>query len=189
MFYSIGHTVRPMSAHALRRRLDQATAQLDPPLAAVDLDAFDRNAADLVRRAGGKPIRVASKSLRCRTLLDRALARPGFAGVLSYSLAEALWLGETHADVLVGYPTTDRAALRRLVASDRSREAVTIMIDDIAQLDLIDAVFGSRRAPIQVCLDLDASWRGPAGLSVGPLRSPARSMADAVRLISPAAGA
>ena len=30
----------------------------------VDLDAFDANADDLVRRAGGKPIRVASKSLR-----------------------------------------------------------------------------------------------------------------------------
>ncbi|RJQ73231.1 amino acid deaminase/aldolase [Pseudonocardiaceae bacterium YIM PH 21723] len=171
-----------MSAEALRRRLDQATAQLEPPLAAVDLDAFDRNAADLVRRAGGKPIRVASKSIRCRTLLDRALARPGFAGVLSYSLAEALWLAETCQDVLVGYPTTDRAALRRLIGSDRAREAVTIMVDDVAQLDLIDATFGSRRAPIQVCLDLDASWHGPAGVSVGPLRSPAHTVPDAVRL-------
>ena len=61
-------------------RLDRATADLDPPFAVVDLDAFDANAADLVRRAGGKPIRVASKSVRCRALLDRVLARAGFRG-------------------------------------------------------------------------------------------------------------
>ena len=76
----------------------------------VDLDAFDANAADLVRRAGGKPIRVASKSLRVPALVQRALALPGFAGVLSYSLREALWLvreGVTD-DVVMGYPSVDR---------------------------------------------------------------------------------
>ena len=86
----------------------------------IDLDAFDANAADLVRRAGGKPIRVASKSLRVPALVQRALALPGFAGVLSYSLREALWLvreGVTD-DVVMGYPTrrprcAARAARRR----------------------------------------------------------------------------
>ena len=63
-----------------RHRYDRATAHLDGPVAVVDLAAFDANAADLVRRAGGKPIRVASKSLRCRALLERALAVDGFAG-------------------------------------------------------------------------------------------------------------
>ena len=64
-------------AEALRERYDRATAALDPPLALVDLDAFDRNAADLVRRAGNLPIRIATKSVRCRYLIERALARPG----------------------------------------------------------------------------------------------------------------
>ena len=41
----------------------------------IDLDAFDRNAADLLRRAGATPIRLASKSVRCRALIDRALGR------------------------------------------------------------------------------------------------------------------
>ena len=54
-----------------RERLDAATAALDPPFAVVDLDAFDANAADLVRRGGGKPIRLASKSVRCRALTSR----------------------------------------------------------------------------------------------------------------------
>src|SRR5690606_12775555 len=33
------------------------------PLAVLDLDAVDANAADLVRRAAGTPVRIASKSL------------------------------------------------------------------------------------------------------------------------------
>ena len=49
---------------------------LSTPTFVVDLDAFDANAADLVRRAGGTPIRVASKSLRVPALVSRALATP-----------------------------------------------------------------------------------------------------------------
>jgi D-serine deaminase-like pyridoxal phosphate-dependent protein len=55
-------------------RLDRATSDLDPPLAVLDLAALRANAADLVRRAGGKPIRLASKSIRCRTVLRQVLA-------------------------------------------------------------------------------------------------------------------
>ena len=79
----------------------------------MDLDAFDANAADLARRAGGKPVRVASKSLRVPALIERALAAPGFRGVLAYTLREALWLCEQGItdDIVVGYPTVDRAAL------------------------------------------------------------------------------
>ena len=69
---------------------EAATVALPAPLVAVDLDAFDANADDLVRRAAGLPIRVASKSVRCRRLLDRVLARPGFAGVMAYAVPEAV---------------------------------------------------------------------------------------------------
>ena len=44
--------------------LKHATSHLDAPFAVIDLNAFDRNAADLLRRAGGTPIRLASKSVR-----------------------------------------------------------------------------------------------------------------------------
>jgi D-serine deaminase-like pyridoxal phosphate-dependent protein len=83
------------------RRLEPATRELDPPVAVLDLDALDGNADDLVRRAAGRPIRVASKSVRCRAVLRRVLARPGFSGVLAYALPEALWLagGRLHLGV------------------------------------------------------------------------------------------
>ncbi|MDI5980820.1 amino acid deaminase/aldolase [Amycolatopsis magusensis] len=150
-----------------------ATKDLDPPLAIVDLAAFDANADDLVRRAS-KPIRVVSKSVRCRTLLERVLAKPGFRGVMSYSLAEALWLVEcgTSEDIVVAYPTVDHAALRRLAADDRARAAISIMVDSPEHLDVVDSALGLEHPEIRVCLELDASWRPLRSLHVGTRRSP-----------------
>ena len=172
-----------------QRRLDAATAQLDPPFAVVDLAAFDRNAADLVRRAGGKPIRVASKSVRCRPLVERVLRMPGYAGVMAYSLREALWLTEVWAgtefagtDILVAYPTADRAALRALAACDRARACVSIVVDSVAHLDFLADVLGPAHPRVRVCLELDVSWRplfGSRLLHVGALRSPVFTPAQA----------
>lgn len=167
-----------------RDRLERATAHLDPPFAVVDLAAFDANARDLVRRASGVPIRVVSKSLRCRHLIERALARPGYRGVMSYSLAEALWLhaAGTSEDLLVAYPTTDRMSLRALAGDEAARQHVTVTVDSAAHLDFIDATLGAGHPPVRVCLELDLSWRplpyGPV-VHVGTWRSPLRSPAQA----------
>ena len=164
-------------AEARRKRYDRATAALDPPLALVDLDAFDRNAADLTRRAGNLPIRVATKSLRCRYLIERALARPGYQGVMCYSLPEALWLyaAGTSDDLLVAYPTVDRRALRALAADEGARRHVTIMVDSTEHLDVVDQALSDGHAEIRVCLELDVSWRPLAGrplVHIGSRRSP-----------------
>jgi D-serine deaminase-like pyridoxal phosphate-dependent protein len=177
---------------ALRARLDRATAHLDPPFAAIDLPAFDANATALAAQAGGKPIRVASKSVRCRALINAALAIPGWRGVLAYTLAEAVWLvrcGVTD-DALVAYPTADRNALDELAGDPQLASAITVMVDSPAQLDLIDAVIAPNRRPqIRVCLDLDASWRplGPR-VHLGVRRSPVHSPAAAGALAAHLAG-
>lgn len=165
----------------LRRRYDAATAHLEPPFAAVDLAAFRANAADLVRRAQGMPIRVASKSVRCRALLDRALETEGFAGTMAFTLTEALWLARLgHDDLLVAYPTVDRTALAALGSDEDLAGRVMVMVDSVEHLDLIASV--SPAVPVRVCLDLDASWRlGPAHLGVrrSPVHSPAQAVAVA----------
>jgi D-serine deaminase-like pyridoxal phosphate-dependent protein len=183
-----------MSEPGQHRRLDGATADLDPPFAALDLAALDANAADLVRRAGGRPVRVASKSVRCRSVLRRVLARPGFAGVLAYSAAEALWLADgddpVSTDVVVGYPTTDRTALRRLLSDDTVAGRVTLMVDSVDHLDLVDSLAGpGRRTTVRVCLDLDASLRLAGGrVHLGVRRSPVRDPDAAVALAHAVAG-
>jgi D-serine deaminase-like pyridoxal phosphate-dependent protein len=167
---------------------DMATADLDPPLAVLDLDAFDANAGDLLHRAGGMPIRVVSKSVRCRHLLERVLARDGFAGLMCYSLPEALWHAEqgTSDDILVAYPSVDQEALRRLAADERARATVTIMIDSTEHLDVVDVAVGPGHPEIRVCLELDSSWRPLPMVHVGTRRSPVftpRQAADVARKV------
>jgi D-serine deaminase-like pyridoxal phosphate-dependent protein len=170
-----------MTPHAAdRARYDRATAHLDAPLAVVDLEAFDANAGDLVRRAGGKPIRVASKSVRCRALLERVLARDGFAGIMSFTLPESLWLARSgFDDILLAYPSVDRAGYAELAADPKLAGAITVMIDDPAQLELIDAARDGGGEEIRVCLELDTSLHLFGGrVRFGPLRSPLREPAQ-----------
>ena len=49
------------SSDPTRAACSSACAELEPPFACVDLDAFEENRAALVRRAGGKAIRVAQQ--------------------------------------------------------------------------------------------------------------------------------
>jgi D-serine deaminase-like pyridoxal phosphate-dependent protein len=163
----------------LRERYDAATADLEAPLAIVDLEAFRANAADLVRRAAGKPIRIASKSVRCRALLDEALAMDGFAGIMAFTLPEALWLAENQVsdDILVAYPTADRTALAALAADERAARTITLMVDCAEHLDMIEQ--SATGHPIRICVDIDASYRALGGkVRFGPRRSPLHSPAQ-----------
>jgi D-serine deaminase-like pyridoxal phosphate-dependent protein len=188
-----------MSVVAVLARLERATAELEAPFALVDLDAFWANAAEMQRRAAGKPIRLASKSLRCRALQERVLALPGFQGTLAFTLPEALWLaGHGARNILVAYPSVDRHALRGLVAlsAEDPASTVTLMVDCREQLDLIAAAIAevggesaqgtgsaqggspaqggaSTRALVRVCLELDAGFRPLGGrVRIGAKRSP-----------------
>jgi len=157
-------------------RLERATAALEAPFAVVDLDAYWTNARDMLRRAGGRPIRLASKSIRCRALLERTLAcDEGFRGTLAYTLPEALWLADRGLrDLVVAYPTADRAALRALATRPDDAE-IAVMVDDVAQLDAIEEAVTAAggESPVRVCIDADASWRPLGGrVHVGVKRSP-----------------
>lgn len=162
-------------------RLEAATADLEPPFAVIDLDAFWRNAADMERRAAGKPIRLASKSVRCRALQERVLARPGFQGTLAFTLPEALWLAEQgFRDIVVAYPAADREALRTLARrTEQQPDAhVAVMVDSVAQLEAIEPV-----APIEVCIDVDAGlWLLDGRVRIGAKRSPVHTPEQAAAL-------
>ncbi len=163
--------------------LERAFAGVDAPFALVNLDALWANAAELLTRARGKPVRVASKSIRCRTLLEAILARDGFRGLMTFSLRESLWLhGQGFHDVLLAYPSADRAALAELGRLESDRPPI-VMMDSAEHLDYIDAAAGADRRPVRVCLELDVSWWVAGGrLKVGAKRSPVRTPEAAVEL-------
>ncbi|MCV7194374.1 amino acid deaminase/aldolase [Mycolicibacterium brumae] len=166
-----------MSTDAARfDAFERATAGLEPPLGVIDLAALRANAADMVRRAGGKPIRLASKSIRARAILRMVHEMPGFAGVLAFTLPEAHWLATEFDDVLVAYPSTDRDALRALARDEQAAARITVMIDSAEHLDFITAAVGAGGHPVRICLDIDASLRVGARVHLGMRRSPLHSV-------------
>ena len=170
------------------RRLNAATSELEPPFAVIDMAAFRSNAADMTRRAGRKPIRLASKSVRCRRLIAQALGMDGFRGVLAFTLPEALWLArcQTSDDIVVAYPTADKAAIATLASQPQAAAAITVMVDSVEHLDLIAravAAVVDHPHPISVAIDIDTAYQALGGrLHAGARRSPVRTAAQAAEL-------
>ena len=161
--------------------------EVEAPFAFVDLDAMWENSDAMLERGGDKPVRVASKSIRSRALIDRILDRDErFRGVMTFTLPETLWLaGHGQEDLLLAYPTTDVEALAELamrsVASPS--EAPILTVDCVEHLDLIESVLGSQAAPVRLSLELDAAWHGLGGrIKAGAKRSPIRTPDQAVEL-------
>ena len=168
-------------------QLESIFAEVEAPFAFVDLDAMGANAAAMLDRAGGKPIRVASKSLRCRALLERVLrGDAGFQGLMTFTLPETLWLAEHgFENLLLAYPTADSGALGELALRSVANPdgAPIVMVDCAEHLDAIESVLGAGAAPVRVCVDLDASWWWLGGrVKVGPKRSPVHTVEQAVAL-------
>ncbi|HEY4778268.1 MAG TPA: amino acid deaminase/aldolase [Solirubrobacterales bacterium] len=177
-------SVPPEQSH---ERYERIFAEVEAPFAFVDLDAMWANAEAMLARAGEKPIRIASKSIRCRALLQAILQRDQrFAGLMTYTLPETLWLAEQgFEDLLLAYPTADAGALGELalrsVASPGG--APVVMVDCVEHLETIESVLGAGAAPVRVCIDVDASWWALGGrIKIGPKRSPVHSIEQAVAL-------
>jgi D-serine deaminase-like pyridoxal phosphate-dependent protein len=168
-------------------QLEQIFEDVEAPFAFVDLDAMWSNAEEMLGRAGAKPIRVASKSVRCRALLERILRRDErFAGLMTFTLPETLWLaGHGFENLLLAYPTADTAALGELALRSVANPAGApiVMVDCVEHLEAIESVLGAGAAPVRVCIDLDAGWWALAGrIKVGPKRSPVHTVEQAVAL-------
>jgi len=168
-------------------QLEQIFEDVEAPFAFVDLDAMWSNAGEMLGRAGEKPIRVASKSVRCRALLERILRRgERFAGLMTFTLPETLWLAESgFENLLLAYPTTDTTALGELALRSVANPAgaPVVMVDCVEHLEAIESVLGAGAAPVRVCIDLDAGWWALGGrIKVGPKRSPVHTVDQAVTL-------
>ena len=169
--------------------LEGIFAGVDAPFAFVDMDALWSNASEMLGRATGKPIRVASKSVRCRPLLAEILdGDPGFRGLMTFTLSESLWLhGHGFDDLLIAYPTADRGALAELGQLDGESPPI-LMVDSIEHLDLIETATGPGARPARVCIELDVSWwalgdRLKIGVKRSPIRTPEQASALAREIV------
>jgi len=174
----------PGRSHA---ELEAIFEEVEAPFAFVDLDAMWSNSDAMLGRAAGKPIRVASKSVRSRAVLERILARDErYRGLMTFTLPETLWLAEAgFENLLLAYPTADTEALGELALRSVANPegAPIVMVDCAEHLDAIESVLGAGAAPVRVCIDLDAGWWAMGGrVKVGPKRSPVHTVEQAVAL-------
>jgi D-serine deaminase-like pyridoxal phosphate-dependent protein len=144
------------------------------PTLFLDLESLDQNIKWISSHSGDKSIRLATKSIRSvdilRYILDKG--KP-FRGIMTYDLREALWLRDLGMkDILMGYPTFDRDALEELA---KNPQEITLMIDRVEHLELIEEIFSKTNKIAQICLDVDMSLDLP-GLRFGVYRSSLNSL-------------
>ncbi|HKA89686.1 MAG TPA: alanine racemase [Haliangiales bacterium] len=153
------------------------------PAALVDLDALDRNVDRLCRN---KPVRVATKSIRCPEIVRRVAARGRAVGLMTFTAAEtAFWAGEGFGDLLLAYPTAQPSDARLLAEANRRARARAV-VDDAAQLVPLAAAAAAAGTTIPVVVDVDMSLRA-LGLHLGVRRSPIHTVDAAVALARRAA--
>ena len=178
----------PAASLATWERYRRALAGQPLPAAVVDLDALERNIDRLVgqARAGGKTLRVASKSVRCPELLRRIQRRGGdtVAGLMTYSAAETAWLFEQgFDDLLLAYPTVLASDLALLCGAVNAGARLALVADSEAHLDALQAAAAQHDARLCVVLELDLAYRPlGAGLHIGVRRSPLRDASQVVAL-------
>lgn len=146
------------------------------PCAVVDMDAFDANAAAILRRAGDLPVRIATKSVRCRALIGRLQqSNARFKGLMCFTAEEALWLSEQgFDDLLVAYPTTVSSQIERVCARVTAGDRIVLTVDSEAHLHQIGAIAAENDVIVPVSVEIDMSLRLP-GLNFGVRRSPIRT--------------
>ena len=168
-------------------RYERVFADVEAPFAFVDLEALWANADAMLERSAGKRVRVATKSVRCRALMQAILGRDErFRGLMTYTLPETLWLAEQgFEDLLLAYPTADLGALEELALRSAANPegAPIVMVDCVRHLEMIESVLGKGAPPLRVCIDVDASWWWLGGrVKIGPKHSPIHSVEQAVAL-------
>jgi len=146
------------------------------PFAFLDLDLFQHNIRQVVARAQGKRVRLASKSLRSISVIRRIMAAdPCFQGIMCYTAQEATYLASLgFEDLLIGYPAwneQDIAVVARLTAAGTH---ITLMVDSTQHVERIEYVASRYGVRLPLCLEIDMSMDLP-GLHFGVWRSPVRT--------------
>lgn len=151
-------------------------AEIPRPFALVDLDMLDDNARAIAQAAGGKKVRLASKSIRSVDVLHRILNSDSiFQGIMCYTAAEAVFLsGQGFDDLLLGYPQWQPEAIRPIVNLVSEGRSITFMVDSVEHVEHIEQFAKQQRTVTPLCIDLDMSVHYP-GLHFGVWRSPVHS--------------
>lgn len=158
-------------------------ASCPPPFAFLDLDVLAINVREIAARARNKRIRIASKSIRSAPVLEKILAAsPAYAGIMTFTAPETVWLSEQgFDDLLIGYPCWNDAHVRALCGEVRKGKTIVAMVDSLDHIQHLAAIAAACDVVLPVCLDVDMALDLP-GLRFGVFRSPVRTADEALAL-------
>lgn len=154
------------------------------PLAFVDLEMLDANCDAIAERAGGKQVRIASKSIRSVEIIKYILSknRHLYSGVMAYHPDEAVHLYKNGIrDILLAYPYLNKDQLARIAEVVQKGALIRLMVDHIEQAKMASSVAVGAGVDFEVSLDLDMSTRH-LFIYFGVYRSPLKSAADVLAL-------
>lgn len=151
------------------------------PFAYLDLDLLETNLRQIIARAGGKRIRIASKSIRCLPVLQRILAADrAFQGVMCFTAPEAVYLSQQGLDdLLLGYPCWQPEQVSAICREVRQGKTIVAMLDSVEHVRHLEEIAAREGVVLPVCLDIDLSTDFP-GLHFGVWRSSIFSPRDAL---------
>src|SRR5688500_17550572 len=147
------------------------------PYAFVDMELLTENGAAIARRAQGKSVRIASKSIRITAVLRQILGmHSSFKGTMCYSAAEANHLSR-HGfdDLLVAYPVWQRPPIEAVCQQLQAGKTIVLMVDSPDHIEHLGAVAAANHVVLPVCLDIDLSMDLP-GIHFGVWRSPVKTV-------------
>lgn len=153
------------------------------PFAFVDMDILTENAGAIAERAQGKPVRIASKSIRIVRVLKHIFnMNDAFQGVMCYAASEAIHLSD-HGfdDLLVAYPLWQRTLIEDVCNKVRSGKTIVLMVDSIEHTEHLAKIAASSGVILPVCIDIDLSIDFP-GLHFGVWRSPLKTAEAALNV-------
>ncbi|MCS6895791.1 MAG: alanine racemase [Bacteroidia bacterium] len=164
-------------------RYTAALRAVPRPLALVDEEALYENAQRVLAYAGKLPVRIATKSIRCGSILRRLFSySERFQGMLCMSAREGLYLArEGFDDLLIGYPFYQQAELSAFRSLLEAGKKAIAIVDSPAHVEALQKALEGTPIRAQVCLDVDVSsdWKV---LYFGVRRSPINTPEKALEL-------
>ncbi len=156
------------------------------PMVICDLDAFNKNLEKVGQdlKKAKKVMRLCTKSVRVPQLIKIVKEKEFVNGVFTYNSAEALFLAEKYQfkDILLGYPIGSRIDAEELSkAAEIENVKITIVIDALEQLNLLEAAAAEKGVRLNILIDIDVADRF-MGRNIGVYRSPLRSPEDVIKM-------
>ncbi|MDW7692547.1 alanine racemase [Flammeovirgaceae bacterium SG7u.111] len=155
--------------------------EVPAPFAYIDLDFLDQNIKDIKQRCLGKKVRIASKSIRCLSVLQRIMeSELNTNGIMTYSPYDTVYLAQKgFSNLLIGYPISNPTFLSAIAKEIKKGCQITLMCDLEEHLAAADKAAKEYGITIPICIDLDMSNHFP-GIYFGVFRSSINSQKKAV---------